>query len=33
MRGDYFQQGMRGGTRKKGEGYSLVVLLLAERAR
>ena len=33
MRGELNRHGMRGGTRKKGEGGSLVVLLLAERAR
>ena len=33
MRGDLNRHEMRGGTRKKGEGGSLVVLLLAERAR
>jgi hypothetical protein len=33
MRGEANQHGMRGWPRKKGEGDSLVVLLLAERAR
>jgi len=33
MRGELNRQGMRGGPRKEEEGASLVVLLLAERAR